>query len=166
MDLRGWAEDRGSEPSSSFRNKKGCLRGVKPLFKKYFPLMIGKYIHIMERGIKGGKVDMTVKEGLPRTKEGLPKEAFAIVGDPEDTETWKLPHHKKSIFRALRGKVDIEKTVDWERMPAVAAALSPKGYRGRRVDASPEQILAAAKHLAGHYLKADKPLPDILAALA
>ncbi len=108
---------------------------------------------------------MTVKEGPPKTKEGLPKEAFAIVGDPEDHETWKLPHHKKSIFRALRGKLDIEKTVDWERMPAAVAALSPGGYRGQRVDASPEQILQAAKHLATHYQKADKPLPDTLAAL-
>ena len=109
---------------------------------------------------------MTVKEGLPRTKEGLPKEAFAIVGDPEDPETWKLPHHEVSIFRALRGKLDMEKTVDWERMPAAVVALSPGGYRGRRVDASPEDILKAARHLAEHYLKADKPLPDTLAALA
>ncbi len=115
--------------------------------------------------IKGGEVGMTVKEGLPKTKEGLPEEAFAIVGDPEDPETWKLPHHKKSIFRALRGKLDIEKTVDWERMPAAVAALSPGGYRGQRVDASPEQILQAAKHLAVHYRQADKPLPDTLAAL-
>jgi len=109
---------------------------------------------------------MTIEEKMPKTKDGLPEEAFAIVGDPEAPETWKLPHHKKNIFRALRGKLDIEKTVDWERMPAAVAALSLKGYRGQRVDASPEQILAAAKHMADHYLKADKPLPDILAALA
>jgi hypothetical protein len=108
---------------------------------------------------------MTVKEGLPRTKEGLPKEAFAIVGDPDDPETWKLPHHKRNIFRALQGKLDMEKTVDWERIPAAVAALSPRGYRGQRVDASPEEILKAAKHLASHYRKADKPLPDTLAAL-
>ena len=108
---------------------------------------------------------MTVKEGLPKTKEGLPKEAFAIVGDPEDPETWKLPHHKKSIFRALRGKLDIEKTIDWDRMPAAVAALSPRGYRGQRVDASPEEILKASEHLAAHYRKAGKPLPDTLAAL-
>ena len=108
---------------------------------------------------------MTVKDGLPGTKEGLPREAFAIVGDPEDPGSWKLPHHKKSIFRALRGKLDVEKTVDWEQIPAAVAALSPGGYRGQRVDASPEQILKAAKHLAGHYRKADKPLPDTLAAL-
>ena len=108
---------------------------------------------------------MTVREALSKTKEGLPKEAFAIVGDPDDPDTWKLPHHKKSISRALKGKLDIEKTVDWDRMPAAVAALSPGGYRGQRVDASPEEILQAAKHLASHYRKADKPLPDTLAAL-
>jgi len=108
---------------------------------------------------------MTVKDALPKTKDGLPKEAFAIIGDPDDTETWKLPHHKKTIFRALKGKLDLEKTVDWERMPAAVAALAVGGYRGRRVDASPEEILLAAKHLAEHYRKADKPLPDTLAAL-
>jgi len=106
-----------------------------------------------------------IKEGVPKTKEGLPKEAFAIVGDPEDTDTWKLPHHKKSIFRALQGKLNIEKTVDWDRMSAAVAAISPGGYRGERVKASPEEILAAAHHLAAHYRKADKPLPDTLAAL-
>jgi len=108
---------------------------------------------------------MPVRDGIARTKEGLPKEAFAIVGDPEDPDTWKLPHHQKSILRALRGKLDIEKTVDWDRMPAAVAALSPGGYRGQRVDASPGQILEAAKHLAAHYRKADRPLPDTLAAL-
>jgi len=108
---------------------------------------------------------MAIKEGLHKTKEGLPEEAFAIVGDPGDIENWRLLHHKKSIFRVLTGKLDIEKTVDWNRMPVAVAALSPGSYRGQKVDASPEQILIAAKHLAGHYLKADKPLPDILAAL-
>ena len=105
------------------------------------------------------------EETLLKTEEGLPGEAFAIVGDPEDPETWKLPHHKKSILRALRGKLDIEKTVDWDRMPAAVAALSPGGYRGQRVEASPEAILNAARHLAAHYQKAGESLPDILAAL-
>ena len=109
---------------------------------------------------------MAVKEGLHKTKEGLPKEAFAIVGDPQDPETWKLPHHTKAIFRALAGKLNTEKTVDWERMSGAVAALSPRGYRGQRVEASPEEILKAAKHLANHYLKVNKPLPDTLAALA
>lgn len=108
---------------------------------------------------------MPVKEGLPKTKDSLPKEAFAIVGRPEDPSTWKLPHHKRSIFRALKGKLEIDKTVDWDLMPAAVAALSPVGYRGQRVEASPGEILQAAKHLAYHYSKANKPLPDTLAAL-
>ena len=109
---------------------------------------------------------MTIKEGLPKTKEGLPKEAFAIVGNPEETETWKLPHHKSSILRARQRKINIERTVDWERMPIAVAALSPGGYLGQRVDASPEKILQAAEHLSNHYRKAAKSLPDTLAALA
>ncbi len=109
--------------------------------------------------------DSKVKEGLPKTKEGLPRQAFAIVGDPEDPETWKLPHHTKAIFRALKGKLGIERTVDWDRMSAAVAALSPGGYRGQRVEASPEDILKAAEHLANHYRKAGLPLPDTLAAL-
>ena len=108
---------------------------------------------------------MKVREALAKTKDDLPKEAFAIVGDADDPETWKLPHHKKSILRALKGRLDIEKTVDWERMSAAVAALSPGGYRGRRVEATPEQILQAARHLADHYLKAGKALPDTRAAL-
>ena len=101
-----------------------------------------------------------------KTREGLPEEAFAIVGDPEDPDTWKLPHHKKSIFRALRGKLDVEKTIDWDLMSAAVAALSLNGYRRRTVEASPEEILEAARHLANHYRKAAQSLPDILAALA
>ena len=108
---------------------------------------------------------MAVKERLLKTKEGLPKEAFAIVGDPGDPETWKLLHHAKVIFRVLAGKLDIEKTVDWEGMSAAVAALSRGGYRGQRVEATPGEILKAAKHLAGHCRKAGKSLPDTLAAL-
>ena len=100
-----------------------------------------------------------------RTKEGLPMEAFAIVGDPEDPSTWKLPHHTRAIFRALRGRLDIEKTVDWDRMPAAVAALSPGGYRGERVQAREEDIIKAARHLARHYEHARKPVPDTLDAL-
>jgi len=99
------------------------------------------------------------------TKEGLPKEAFAIVGDPDKPETWKLPHHTREIFRALKGRIDIEKTVDWDRMPAAVAALSRGGYRGERVQADPEDIISAARHLARHYQKADKPIPDTLGVL-
>ena len=106
-----------------------------------------------------------MKERLPKTGEGLPEEAYAIVGEPEDPGTWKLPHHNKSIYKVLKGRLDIEKTVDWDRMPAAVAALSPGGYRRRRVEASPEEIIEVARHLPGHYQKAGKPLTDSLAAL-
>ncbi len=85
---------------------------------------------------------MTSKEKL--TREGLPAEAFAIAADHESPDTWKLPHHKRSIFRALRGKQDMEKTVDWEKVREAVADLSVGGNRRRRVEASPEQVLGAA----------------------
>jgi hypothetical protein len=108
-----------------------------------------------------------VKEAIQKvkTKEGLPKEAFAIVGDPQEPETWKLPHHTKAIFRALQGRLDIEKTVDWDHMPAAVAALSPGGYRGEQVDATREEKVKAARHLVNHYRKADRDVPDALGAL-
>ncbi len=108
-----------------------------------------------------------VKEAIEKekTREGLPKEAFAIVGDPQDPETWKLPHHTRAIFRYLQGRIDLEKTVDWDRMPAAVAALSPGGYRGERVRASGEDIIKAARHMAAHYEAAKKPFPDTLGAL-
>jgi len=113
----------------------------------------------------GKEAGMTTRKTIATTKDGLPGEAFAIPGDPVDPDTWKLPHHKKSIFRALKGRMDVEKTVDWDRMPVTLAALSPREFRGQRVSASPEGILRAARHLADHYLKVGMPLPDTLAAL-
>ena len=76
---------------------------------------------------------MTTKEGKQGTKDGLPMEAYAIVGDPADLQTWKLPHHTKAIFRALTGRFDIERTVDWEGVGAAVAALSPRNRGEHRV---------------------------------
>lgn len=109
---------------------------------------------------------MTTKKGLAETRAGLPGEAFAIVGDSKNPDTWKLPHHKKNILKTLRGKLDIEKTVDWELMVTAVTALVLGGNRRRAVEASPEQVLEAAGHLANHYRRAGKRIPDILAALA
>jgi len=106
-----------------------------------------------------------VEEELPRTKEGLPWQAFAIVGDTGDPDTWKLPHHTATIFRAVKGKIGFERTVDWDMVPAAVAALSRGGFQGKRVEASEGDIISAARHLARHYQKADKPLPDTLAVL-
>ena len=96
------------------------------------------------------------------TKEGLPKQAFAIVGDARDPATWKLPHHTRAIWRALRGRLAIQATVDWDRMPAAVASLSPGGHRGQQVEASRQQKAAAARHLANHYRKAGKEVPETL----
>ncbi len=101
---------------------------------------------------------------IARTKESLPRQAFAIVGNAENPDTWHLPHHKKNIGRALKGVLDIEQTVDWNQAEVAVNALSPI-YPGKRVRVSPEEILAAALHLAEHCRKGNKPLPDILAAL-
>ena len=108
---------------------------------------------------------MTATAGVLITKDGLPREAFAIIGNAEDPETWQLPHHRKSITGATKRMSGIEKTVDWQLMPAAIAALSPKARGRQRVAASPGEILDAAKHLASHYRQAGKSLPDTLAAL-
>lgn len=106
-----------------------------------------------------------IKHGLRQTREGLPQEAFAIVGDAADTDTWKLPHHTRAIFRALAGKLPLESTIDWGRMSAAVAALSLEGYRGKRVKATPRQMVEAARHLGEHYRKAGKELPATLTAM-
>ena len=108
---------------------------------------------------------MSRRKASVKTEEGLPREAFAIIGEPESQETWKLPHHTRSIYRALVGRLNIERTVEWELMSLAVAALSFSGRR-RQVEASPEETIEAARHLADHYRKAGKPLPDTLAALA
>jgi len=100
-----------------------------------------------------------------KTRDGLPAEAFAIVGDPFDPETWRLPHHTRAVFRALKGRLDIEKTVDWRGVEASVVSLSPRNRGSARIAAGPEIIIEAARHLAAHYQKADIPLPDILAVL-
>ncbi len=107
---------------------------------------------------------MTIKE-LTSTKEGLPKEAFALVCSPKDTTTWHLPHHKKNIPGAVKGKLDIEKTVDWHLMAMAVGELSLGVNRRRKIEADPAQILVAAAHLASHYRQAGHPLPDVRAAL-
>ena len=106
-----------------------------------------------------------IEEGLPRLKDGLPHQAYAIVGDKDDTETWKLPHHTKAIFRAIQGKIGHYRTTDWEHTAAAVAALSRGGFRGKRVEATGQQVLDAARHLARHYSENGKPVPDTLAAL-
>ena len=102
---------------------------------------------------------------LTRTWKSLPREAFAIIGNAENPETWLLPHHRRSVSRAARGNLDVEDTVDWEKMMLAVAALLARRHHSSGLDVTPQEILEAARHLAAHYQKAGKPLPDILAAL-
>jgi hypothetical protein len=104
-------------------------------------------------------------EGEQPVKNGLPWQAYAIVPDKDNPDTWKLPHHTRQVYRAIKGKIGYEHTVDWENMTPMVAFISWRGVEGQRVQAEEHQILAAARHLAGHYLKAGKPLPDALAVL-
>ena len=110
-------------------------------------------------------VKSKIEDGLPRLKDGLPWQAYAIVGDKEDPETWKLPHHTKAVLRAIQGKISHYRTTDWEHLAAAVAALSRAGFRGKRVEATEQEILDAARHLARHYAENSRPVPDTLAAL-
>lgn len=116
--------------------------------------------------------ELSLKVDKELTRDGLPEPAFAIVGDPYDIRSWQLPHHTRAIFRSTHGQVDkeklalhVERTVDWVRLPAAVAALSRYGYQGERVNAPPEEIIHAARHLADHYRKEAKSVPDTLGAL-
>jgi hypothetical protein len=88
---------------------------------------------------------MTTKEKVVKIE--LPKEAYAIVGDPDDPTTWLLPHHTKN------------RNVNWASMDAAAAFLSLQGVNGKRVSATPQQILDAARHLAAHYVERGRTIP-------
>jgi len=109
--------------------------------------------------------EFTPEEDQQQVKNGLPWQAYAIVGDKADPLTWKLPHHTRQVYRAVKGKIGYEHTVDWENMTQMVAFLSLQGIEGRRVQADESQIVGAARHLASHYQKAGKPLPDALAVL-
>jgi len=100
---------------------------------------------------------MSNRDTMSRAKDRLPRKAYAITGYRGNPDTWKLPHHKKGMTGS--------ETVDWKLMEVAVAALSSKCLQGKKVSESPEEILKAARHLADHYIEAEKPLPDILAAL-
>ena len=98
-------------------------------------------------------------------KDGLPRQAYAIAPDLEDSGGWQLPHHTKEVKRAAQGKVGYEHTVDWVLLEKATTLLSRYGYEGRRVTADPELIIQAARHLAGHYRKAGRQIPLTLCTL-
>lgn len=98
-------------------------------------------------------------------KDGLPHQAYAVAPDINDPATWQLPHHNRLVKRAVIGKIGYEHTVDWQLMEEAVRLISRQGIDGRRIQSQPEHILAAARHLASHYIKASRPLPDALSVL-
>jgi hypothetical protein len=101
----------------------------------------------------------------PLLQDGLPRQAFAIVEDPDLPGTWQLPHHTKQVKRAVLGKVGYEHTVDWPLLEQAVMSLSRFGLDGKRAIADPAQLIDAARHLAAHYRKANRPIPPTLCAL-
>ena len=113
--------------------------------------------------MKKKSTDVTQIEKIaPPLKDGLPRQAFAIVPDEKDPAGWQLPHHTKAV-RAAVGKV--EQTVDWLLLEKAVTLLSRFGDEGRRVTADPELIIQGARHLAGHYKKAGRQIPNALCVL-
>ena len=102
-------------------------------------------------------------ENTDLLKDGLPWQAYAVVGDRADPRTWHLPHHTKAVKKAVKGKIGYEHTVDWKAMPGIVHMLSRYGRHEAKLPLDPEQVLQAATHLAVHYIKAKKPVPDALA---
>lgn len=109
--------------------------------------------------------DNRQQENKVVTSPQLPYQAYAIVGSRDDPLTWKLPHHTRKVYRAIQGKLGYEHTVDWDNINQMVLYLSRQGVEGQRVQADSDAILKAAHHLAAHFSKAAKPLPDALAVL-
>ena len=101
----------------------------------------------------------------PPLKDGLPWQGFAIVPDKQDPAGWQLPHHTREVTRAAIGKVGYEHTVDWPLLEKAVLSLSRQGIDGKRVAAAPWLIIEAARHLAAHYRKAGRQIPDALCVL-
>ena len=105
------------------------------------------------------------EQGLPLLKDGMPCQAFALVPEKEDPAGWQLPHHTKEVKQAAQGKVGYEHTVDWLLLEKSVLLLSRFGDEGRRVTADPELIIQAARHLAGHFRKGGRQIPNALCVL-
>jgi hypothetical protein len=98
-------------------------------------------------------------------KEGLSYRAFAVAPDLNDPGTWLAPHHTRSTPTAGKMAPGQEQAIDWQKIEECVHMLSRQGVEGRRIKASPETLVAIARHLARHYAEEGKPLPDALAVL-
>ncbi len=108
--------------------------------------------------------EKSLQDAVERTEAGgYPHQAYAVVGSEDKPPTWSLLHHNRLIGRALQGKAGVEHTVDWALVESCVNRLAIVNRASLRL--APEEIIEAARHLAGHYRKARKPLPDVIAGL-
>lgn len=84
---------------------------------------------------------------------------FAITGSASDPDTWKLPHHTGGQGDRPHDQL----AVDWGRVEAAAVAAESGQFRGNNLGATMAQRKTAARHLASHYRKAKKTVPEGLA---
>jgi len=113
-----------------------------------------------KQSIRRGRI--AAPSGLAMTglsKDGFPAQAFAIAPDPKCPDGWQLPHHKLDVLE------DVEGSVDWLLLEKATLLLSLQGDEGRRIAADPALIIDAARHIAGHYRNAGKPIPTALCVL-
>lgn len=87
------------------------------------------------------KVQETMK---PEEGALYPASAFAYVPDPKEAEGWKL-----------RLWEDPEKKVTKGQLAKIAAALSPGGFKGHRIDVPKEALVAVKRKIRAEYRKLD-----------
>jgi hypothetical protein len=92
-----------------------------------------------------GEMELPVRR---RARAKLGPQCFAYVPDPTQPSTWKLPYRKP------------DGSVDEKRLGAAVAAISPGGYRGRRVEIPPEHLPEVKRRLAEAYEEIGKPIPE------
>ncbi|MCK5236315.1 MAG: ChaB family protein [Deltaproteobacteria bacterium] len=87
-----------------------------------------------------------------KTEDGVkfPAQAYAYVPDPEKSSTWKL-----------RLWEDLEKKVTRAQLGRAAAALSPGGFRGQKVQIPSADLSAVKRKIRAEYRKLDVEDEDI-----
>jgi len=153
---RGAPSGAPETPENTDRPKGPSLQGTPEI------------VHPKRRGVPSGAPETLARtdrskdpslQGAPLQKEGLPMHAFAIAPDPNCPDGWQLPHHTLNILK------DVDVSVNWPLLEKATLLLSLQGDEGRRVTADPALIIDAARHIAGHYRYAGKPIPTVLCVL-
>lgn len=92
------------------------------------------------------------EQAVMKTEDGIkfPVAAYAYVGDPEKSTTWKL-----------RLWEDLEKKVTRAQLGRAAAALSPGGFRGQKVAIPSADLPTVKRKIRAEYRKLDVEPEDM-----